>query len=72
LLARRLRGVGLELEWAGTTQVRRARRGEPTARLTGRPGELLLALFGRTAAADVQVGGPRVAVEAVERARFGM
>jgi uncharacterized protein (TIGR03085 family) len=50
LLTRRLRGVGLELEWVGTTQVRRAHRGKPTARLTG----------------------PRAAVEAVERVRFGM
>src|SRR6476646_2974204 len=30
-LARRLRGVGLELEWVGTTKVLRARRGKPTA-----------------------------------------
>ena len=72
LLARRLRGVGLDLEWAGTTQVVRARRGRPTARLTGRPGELLLYLFGRQAAARVEVSGPGEAVGAVERARFGM
>ena len=71
-LARRLRGVGLELEWAGTTQVRRARRGEPTARLTGLPGELLLYLFGRQGAAHVEVSGPREAVEALVRVRFGM
>ncbi len=71
-LTRRLHGVGLELAWDGTTQVRRARRGEPTARLIGRPGELLLCLFGRGDAADVEVSGPRPAVQAVERARFGM
>ena len=72
LLARRLRGVGLELEWAGTTRVLRARRGTPAARLTGLPGELLLYLFGRQTAADVEVSGPGTAVEAVERVRFGI
>jgi uncharacterized protein (TIGR03085 family) len=71
-LARRLRGVGLELEWEGTTQVLRARRGQPTARLTGLPGELLLYLFGRQGAARVEVSGPADAVEAVERVRFGI
>jgi uncharacterized protein (TIGR03085 family) len=50
-LARRLRRVGLELEWAGTGRVLRARRGEPIARLSGLPGELLLYLFGRQDAA---------------------
>src|SRR5919112_1341599 len=46
-LARRLRGAGLELEWAGTAETVLARRGEPTVRIAGRPGELLLFLFGR-------------------------
>ena len=72
LLARRLRGAGLELHWAGTAQTVRARRGEPTARITGPPGELLLYLFGRQDAAHVEVSGPASAVEAVRRARFGM
>jgi uncharacterized protein (TIGR03085 family) len=71
-LARRLRGVGLDLEWAGTSEVLRARRGTPAARLTGLPGELLLYLFGRQEAARVEVSGPREATEAVERVRFGM
>jgi uncharacterized protein (TIGR03085 family) len=71
-LARRMHGVGLELEWAGTARIVRARRGTPTARLTGLPGELLLYLFGRRAAADVEVSGPADAAEAVGRARFGM
>jgi uncharacterized protein (TIGR03085 family) len=71
-LTRHLRGVGLELEWVGTTHVRRARRGNPTARLTGLPGELLLYLFGRQGAANVEVSGPRAAVEAVQQARFGI
>lgn len=71
-LARRLRGAGLELEWSGTSRTVRARRGEPTARITGAPGELLLYLFGRQGAARVEVSGPAAAVEAVRCARFGM
>jgi uncharacterized protein (TIGR03085 family) len=71
-LARRLRGAGLELQWAGTAQTVRARRGEPAARIAGPPGELLLYLFGRQDAAHVEVSGPDAAVEAVRRAHFGM
>jgi uncharacterized protein (TIGR03085 family) len=72
LLARRLRGVGLELAWAGTDTVVTARRGRPSARLRGLPGELLLFLFGRGDAADVELTGPRQAVDAVRRTSFGM
>jgi uncharacterized protein (TIGR03085 family) len=71
-LARRLRGVGLELEWAGTAQIRRARRREPAARLTGSPGELLLYLFGRQDVAEVEVSGSQEAVSALRRAHLGM
>ena len=71
-LARRLRGAGLELEWSGTAKSVRARRGEPTARIAGLPGELLLYLFGRQGVARVEVSGPAEAVEAVRHARFGM
>jgi uncharacterized protein (TIGR03085 family) len=69
-LARRLRGAGLELHWAGNGKTIRARRGEPTARLTEPPGELLLYLFGRQDAA--RVTGPAAAAGAVRHARFGM
>jgi uncharacterized protein (TIGR03085 family) len=72
LLARRLRGAGLELQWAGTMKTVRARRGRPAARLTGSPGELLLYLFGRTGAAQVEVSGPAAAADAVRCTRFGM
>jgi uncharacterized protein (TIGR03085 family) len=71
-LARRLHGAGLELQWAGTAQTVRARRGEPVARIAGPPGELLLYLFGRQSAAHVEVSGPDAAIEAVRRTRFGM
>jgi uncharacterized protein (TIGR03085 family) len=71
-LARRLRGAGLELQWAGTAKTVRARRGEPFVCIAGSPGELLLYLFGRQNVAHVEVSGPAVMVEAVQRARFGM
>ena len=71
-LTRRLRGAGLMLQWAETAKTVRARRGEPTAHITGPPGELLLYLFGRQSAAYVEVSGPAAAVQTVRRTRFGM
>ena len=71
-LSRRLRDARLEIEWAGTGEVLTARQDEPTARLSGTPGELLLYLFGRQGAAHVEVSGDADAVEAVHRAHFGM
>ncbi|OBF63651.1 TIGR03085 family protein [Mycobacterium sp. 852002-50816_SCH5313054-b] len=71
-LSRRLRGCGLEVEWAGTSERVLVRPGSPTALLSGPPGELLLYLFGRQGAAKVEVSGPAEAVAAVGRAHFGM
>ena len=71
-LGRRLRGTGLELQWAGTGKSVRTRWGAPLARIAGPPGELLLYLFGRRAAARVEVSGPAAAVEALQRTHFGM
>lgn len=71
-LSRRLRKVGLEIRWAGTNEQMTVRRAEPTARLSGSPGELLLYLFGRQAAARVEVTGPAEAVATVHRTHFGM
>ncbi len=71
-LSRRLRGAGLDLVWAGTDKVIRARRGQPTAQVHGLPGELLLFLFGRRKAAEVEITGPSDAVEALQRTPFGM
>lgn len=71
-LSRKLRGIGLEVEWAGTGERVTARRADCTARLSGLPGELLLYLFGRQRAAHVEVLGPAQATAAVHRARFGM
>jgi uncharacterized protein (TIGR03085 family) len=70
-LSRRL-ACGLEIEWAGTNQRIRVRPGEPTALLSGLPGELLLYIFGRQAAAQVEVTGPAEAVTAVHDTHFGM
>jgi uncharacterized protein (TIGR03085 family) len=71
-LSRRLRGAGLELAWAGTDSMVRARRGQPIARVSGSPGELLLFLFGRGDAAEVEVTGPPEAVDALQRTPLGM
>ena len=72
-LSRRLHAAGLEIDWAATGKRVTVRPGEPTARLSGAPGELLLYVFGRQAAAHVEVSGPPEAVAAVHRTgRFGM
>jgi uncharacterized protein (TIGR03085 family) len=71
-LARRVHGAGLELHWAGTERTVRARTGEPRVRVSGAPGELLLYLFGRQDAADVEVTGSAPAVDAVRHAHLGM
>jgi uncharacterized protein (TIGR03085 family) len=71
-LARRLRGAGLDLAWAGTDKVVRARRGQPTARVHGLPGELLMFLFGRRDAADVEITGSPEAIDTLQRTPLGM
>ena len=71
-LARRLKGAGLEVQWAGAGRVVWARRGRPTARVTGPPGEVLLYLFGRKDAAQVELSGPDAATQAVRRTPFGL
>ena len=71
-LARRLGGCGLAVEWAGVGERVTVRSGSPAARLSGQPGELLLYLFGRGPAAQVDVSGPPEAVAALHRTHFGM
>ncbi len=71
-LSRRLRGAGLEIRWVGSDRGKTVRRAEPTAVLSGRPGELLMYLFGRQAAAQVELTGPAKAVDAVRRTQLGM
>jgi uncharacterized protein (TIGR03085 family) len=69
--ARHLRGIGLELQWDETGRIVTARRGRPIVRVRGRPGELLLFLFGRRSA-DVETTGPPEAVETLKQTPFGM
>jgi hypothetical protein len=71
-LSRRLHATGLEIQWAGSNERVMVRPGVPTARLSGSPGELLLYVFGRQGAAQVEVSGPPEAVAAVRRTHFGM
>ncbi len=71
-LSRRLATCGLHIDWVGTHERVVVRRGEPTAGLSGSPGELLLYLFGRRAAAQVEVSGSPQAVAAMGRTHFGM
>jgi uncharacterized protein (TIGR03085 family) len=71
-LSRRLRQVGLEIGWAGTDERITVRTGDPVVRLSGSPGELLLFVFGRQAAAQVEVTGRSEAVATVHQTHFGM
>jgi uncharacterized protein (TIGR03085 family) len=71
-LSRRLDRVGLEVGWAGTDERMTVRRAEPAALLSGPPSELLLYVFGRQAAARVEVMGPAEAVATIRRTHFGM
>jgi uncharacterized protein (TIGR03085 family) len=71
-LSRRLHGVGLEISWAGADERMTVREAEPSVRLSGSPGELLLYIFGRQGAARVEVTGPAKAVATVRRTHFGM
>jgi hypothetical protein len=71
-LSRRLHASGLEIAWSGSDERVSVRPGEPTAVLSGPPGELLLYLFGRQATAQVEVSGPPQAVAALRRTHFGM
>ncbi|GAY17857.1 TIGR03085 family metal-binding protein [Mycobacterium sp. shizuoka-1] len=71
-LSRRLGATGLDVVWPATGQRIAIRTGEHTAELNGAPGELLLYLFGRQAAAAVAVHGEPAAVASVRSTRFGM
>jgi uncharacterized protein (TIGR03085 family) len=71
-LTRRLRDAGLDVEWPATGERISLRSGEPRALLRGSPGELLLYVFGRTTAAQVEVRGSPAAVAAVRRTHLGM
>ncbi len=72
ILARRLRGCGLELHDPSTGETVRAHHGKPVVRISGEPGELLLFLFGRQDAAVVEINGPPGSVDTVRSTRLGV
>jgi uncharacterized protein (TIGR03085 family) len=71
MATRKLGAVGLDLVRPDGER-RTARKGAPTAVLTGEPVELALYLNGRKADAAVELTGPPDAVAAVEAAPFGV
>ncbi len=71
-LARRVRRLGLELEWVGTGARVTVNGGAFAVHIAGPPGELLLYLFGRQGAAQVDISGAAEAVEMLRGARLGM
>ncbi len=71
LLARRVRGAGLELVAPGYGSIT-ARPGAPKVTMTASPQELTLYLFGRQSVAKVELDGPADAVAAVEKSNFGI
>jgi uncharacterized protein (TIGR03085 family) len=70
-LALRHTDVGVELVAPGHGRMV-ARRGSPTVRVQGAPGELLLFAFGRRSVADVHLDGPDAAVEKLARSASGL
>jgi uncharacterized protein (TIGR03085 family) len=71
VMVRRVKGAGLALSAHGFGDVP-ARGSGPSARVEGGPQELALFLFGRRAAAQVDVSGPDEALAALDEARFGI
>jgi len=66
-----VKGIGLDLVRPDGDTVH-AKGGVPTATITGRPGEIVLLLTGRAAAAHVELGGPPDAVATLRATRFGL
>jgi uncharacterized protein (TIGR03085 family) len=71
LMTRSLKGVALDLVDSSGRTIH-VRRGSPLATLSGRPGEILLYLMGRKAAARVEISGNEQAVRILQRARLGV
>lgn len=71
LATRSLGDTGLDLVHIDGRRIH-ARRGDQTATLTGRPGEVSLYLSGRRDAAHVEIGGPPQAAAALRDARLGI
>jgi uncharacterized protein (TIGR03085 family) len=71
LMTRPVKGVGLDLVSHDGDAIA-ARQGPTRASITGTPGEIVLFLSGRTAAAHIELGGHPDAVATVRGARFGV
>jgi uncharacterized protein (TIGR03085 family) len=71
LAVRRVKKVGLELD-GGEGRTRVLRAAEPRVLLRGAPGEIVLYLSGRKAAAQVELIGPVEAQRALSDAKFGL
>ncbi|MHB8245952.1 MAG: TIGR03085 family metal-binding protein [Acidimicrobiales bacterium] len=71
LLARKVRGPGLELVAPGHGSVM-AHSGSPVVKMTASPQELVLYLFGRSSVAKVVLDGPEAARRVVEETKFGL
>jgi uncharacterized protein (TIGR03085 family) len=70
-MVRRVKGAGVALSAPGFGEVP-ARGSGPIARIEGGPQELVLYLYGRRSAAQVEIGGPEEALAALEDASFGI
>jgi uncharacterized protein (TIGR03085 family) len=70
-MTRPLKGMGVDLVRPDGAVIH-ARVGTPLATLTGTPGEIVLYLSGRGAAALVESGGSPEALDALRAARFGL
>ncbi|HEX6419610.1 MAG TPA: TIGR03085 family metal-binding protein [Acidimicrobiales bacterium] len=71
LMLRKVKGAGVALAAPGHGEVPARGRG-PAVRVEGAPPELLLFLYGRRAAAQVEVSGPDEAVAALAAADLGV
>jgi uncharacterized protein (TIGR03085 family) len=67
---RNVKGFGVDLRWGD--EVIAARTGDPRATIAGEPVDILLFLFGRKGAAQVEVTGDLDAVAAVNAAKMGI
>lgn len=74
LMTRSVKGIGLVLRRPDGEEIvaRSAATDAPTAILVGRPGELVLYVLGRKAAADVTIEGGAAAEQALAAARLGI
>lgn len=70
LQLRGVKGFGVSLQWGD--EVLTGKRGDPSATIAGSPVDILLFLFGRKGAAQVEVSGDPAAVEAVNTAKMGI